>query len=706
GNPFFLRELWADLERRGGLAALRTTQPVPSSISDTLTARLLRLSPEVQAGIELAAVLGATFDLATLVAAGEGDRKATLSLLDEAVAVGLIETQVADGSSYSFVHPLAWQTVLERLPPSRRTELHHRAAEALREQPPHPSLVPRLAHHYLASNVLGSQAEALRYSREAGRLAERSLAFEDAASWFERAAALPDCAPSDRAELLLSAAADYVRACHFPHAREIYERLCSSADGAVRLTAAVGYEDAVWRPGLVGPHAANLLSAALEESGLDQQVPLYVRALGSLGRALALAGETLRARQVSARAGELARRLEDGPLLAHVLTTSMWHGTTPEVAEDQLELTAAVRESAWQRLDYEAVGAAANFAATVSYLQGRPDRLHQAIQDAHRAVDATGQPYYEHVYCCLAYSDAFLQGDFDGARRWAQETLKQNYSVEEEMTEGPYGVQMFMLSRETGGLERFERYLNGTESFAGRWVPGLLALYTELGVETGIRRALHHLMSKELANRSNEAQWPMELAFLTEASLAVGAAAALHTLRPLLAEYRGLNLVCGTMIATFGSADRYLARVAAFFGEEAEADRCFAAALEMDRQMRSVIHVGETLAYQSAFLAAAGRRSEAERSAAQARELAAPIGHLRVLRLLERAVSQEAPEGLTERELEVLRLLGDGLSNLEIGGRLHISGNTAANHVRSILMKTGAANRTQAAMYAAQHGII
>ena len=65
-----------------------------------------------------------------------------------------------------------------------------------------------------------------------------------------------------------------------------------------------------------------------------------------------------------------------------------------------------------------------------------------------------------------------------------------------------------------------------------------------------------------------------------------------------------------------------------------------------------------------------------------------------------------APDGLTDREIEVLRLLAGGLSNREIGARLHISSNTAANHVRSILMKTGAANRTQAAMYAARHEVV
>ncbi|WP_204815200.1 response regulator transcription factor [Mycobacterium riyadhense] len=51
-------------------------------------------------------------------------------------------------------------------------------------------------------------------------------------------------------------------------------------------------------------------------------------------------------------------------------------------------------------------------------------------------------------------------------------------------------------------------------------------------------------------------------------------------------------------------------------------------------------------------------------------------------------------------------LLAEGLSNRAIGERLYISTNTAANHVRSILLKTGAANRTQAAMYAADHELL
>ena len=60
------------------------------------------------------------------------------------------------------------------------------------------------------------------------------------------------------------------------------------------------------------------------------------------------------------------------------------------------------------------------------------------------------------------------------------------------------------------------------------------------------------------------------------------------------------------------------------------------------------------------------------------------------------------PHGLTEREAQVLALLGSGASNREIARRLTISEYTAANHVRAIMAKTGSANRTQAALLAAR----
>jgi HD-GYP domain-containing protein (c-di-GMP phosphodiesterase class II) len=65
-----------------------------------------------------------------------------------------------------------------------------------------------------------------------------------------------------------------------------------------------------------------------------------------------------------------------------------------------------------------------------------------------------------------------------------------------------------------------------------------------------------------------------------------------------------------------------------------------------------------------------------------------------------------APAGLTRREVEVLRLLAQGLSNREIAERLVISRKTASHHVEHIYAKTGTANRALASLFAANHGLI
>jgi NarL family two-component system response regulator LiaR len=63
-------------------------------------------------------------------------------------------------------------------------------------------------------------------------------------------------------------------------------------------------------------------------------------------------------------------------------------------------------------------------------------------------------------------------------------------------------------------------------------------------------------------------------------------------------------------------------------------------------------------------------------------------------------------ETLTERELEVLALLAQGMPNKEIAARLTISERTAKFHVSSIMGKLGATNRTEAVSLAAQKGLI
>ncbi len=83
----------------------------------------------------------------------------------------------------------------------------------------------------------------------------------------------------------------------------------------------------------------------------------------------------------------------------------------------------------------------------------------------------------------------------------------------------------------------------------------------------------------------------------------------------------------------------------------------------------------------------------------------------RVAALQKRAEAQPVrkpayPDGLTKREVEVLRLICGGKTDREIGEELFITVKTAGKHVSNILNKTGAINRAEAASYANQHGLV
>ena len=75
----------------------------------------------------------------------------------------------------------------------------------------------------------------------------------------------------------------------------------------------------------------------------------------------------------------------------------------------------------------------------------------------------------------------------------------------------------------------------------------------------------------------------------------------------------------------------------------------------------------------------------------------------RVSRL--RAAAKEVFAELTRREMEVLELLGKGLRNKDIAGRLFLSEKTVKNHISSIFMKLQVNDRTEAALLAARHGL-
>lgn len=713
GNPFFLREVLRDLDVRDAPMPFRPPAPrAPATVRDTLRRRLTRLPEADRDVLETAAVLGDGSEVRTVVEVCGRDAEDVLPALDAAARFGLLDADALTGGHLAFQHMLSRQAVLDLLEPSRRVLLHARVGEVLEEHGSRtPHLAQQLAHHFSGAAALGYADRAAHYLVASAREAERGLAFEDAAGWYARAAELTDVDGPGRDDLWFAAARNRLRAGDFAAARDVYRDLSRSPDPDVRLRAAVGFEDAAWRPGLPGGDARRLLSRALDSTDREETDPLVVWALASLGRATAFTGDSQQARAAGERALYLAREVGDEPLLTHALETMMWHPVTPAV-EEQLHQAEELTMLARATRNWEALGTAAVFRSAIAYLRSDVEGWDLALTDLERAVQGSGQPFLAYMRGCSDYGRAFLVGDFDAAERAAEDLLELGRSFGPDDTEGPYGLQMFMVRRERGGLDAVRPLVEATAgSETDAWEPGLLALYTELGLTEPARALLARLLDPlddEYAQQPPWAQRSAVLVFLVEAALALRDTAAAARLRPLLAEHSGQQLVAGQFVALFGPADAYLAAVDALLGDTASAERLFEDAVAQTLAVGSVVHRATTLAAWAAHLAA--RPDPASRARAQdlrreARRLAQATGQVRVLRRLDQS-GGAGPAGLTARELQVLHLLTQGSSNRAIARRLRITENTAAHHVRSILVKTGAANRTQVAMMAvAQHWV-
>jgi DNA-binding CsgD family transcriptional regulator len=271
---------------------------------------------------------------------------------------------------------------------------------------------------------------------------------------------------------------------------------------------------------------------------------------------------------------------------------------------------------------------------------------------------------------------------------------------------------MFGIRREQGRLAELApvvRLLADGEHH-GAWSPALVTVLAELGMEAAARRELDRLAAAR-PESARSSLWLAGAVYLADACAVLGDERLAATLYPELASAAGTNVQIGHLVACYGSADRCLGVLAATLGEWELAEAHFEAALGLNRALGARTWQAHTGFEYARMLVSCGRSGEAAPLLAEALSLATAIGLPTVIARIAALgkhvePGSAVPDGLTAREVEILRLVARGLSNRDIGGALHISEHTAANHIRSILRKTGCTNRTEAAAYAHRRNLV
>ncbi len=212
GNPLFLKQLLAAARQGEGLAQL------PDSLESLMMARIDRLSPLDRRVLRCAAVIGATFQPALVVATLEEDAG------DEDVWGRLEEFLVEEDGALRFRHALVRDAAYEGLPYRRRRELHERVGETIERAAAKPEdEAALLSLHFFHAHDF---AKAWDYSRVAGERAQAIYANVEAAAFFERALAAArhrrDIAGEDRAEVLERLGDVLVRLSKFERAAHAY----------------------------------------------------------------------------------------------------------------------------------------------------------------------------------------------------------------------------------------------------------------------------------------------------------------------------------------------------------------------------------------------------------------------------------------------------------------------------------------------------
>jgi DNA-binding CsgD family transcriptional regulator/tetratricopeptide (TPR) repeat protein len=730
GNPFFVGEVTRHVTLENITEDPGWASIIPEGVRDAIGRRLNRLSDHCNQMLTTASVVGQEFEFRLLNSLmSDITEDQLLAAMDEAVEVQLIEELPNSVGLYQFTHPLIQETLFEELSTTRRVRLHARIAEGLETLYGNDADVhaEELAYHFAEAQTLTGPEKLVRYSLMAGQQALASYAYDDALTYFEKGLAARDIALSgteaacdeEAADLLFGLARARSNTVEGQQLVEAFAILSRAFDyyaeaGNVAQAVAAALFPIVtpsYRiPGITGllARALTLVPADSHEAG---------RILCVYGGFLGIdEGDYEGAQQAFRQAISIARREGDVPLEVQtrtnvtVLSGQQYHWQecvdngvrAIELATDQEN---AIRASCW----WTAIG----FLHLGDLEAGRPHALFLG--------DLTEKRNTPRLYASNALTPitalSCLEGDWHAGREYS------NQGLELSPLNPMLLLPRVLLEYETGDFAQGEVYLEQlleATGGAGPYQP--LASYRVPMTIATIARITGIADRIEIAEATAKAIVSERSATLNRAIYAKAGLALLAVEKgdqtASQEHYAALLSQRSTMIWTVVSVDRLLGLLSQTMGDLDQAATHFEEALTFSRKSGCRSELAWTCCDYPDTLSLRDGSGDRAKSIALLDEALAISTELGMRPLMDRVAARQElvqaqpstapayPDGLTQREVEVLGLVAAGKSNADIAEELVISPNTVIRHVSNILAKTGSSNRTEAARYASQNGLV
>ena len=722
GNPFLVRELARTLtEPPSGPA-------VPGRVLEATAYRITQLSDQARAVLQAAAVAGNSFSVGVVARMLDAPVLSLLGPLSECAGAGFLVTGDRPGDQ-RFSHALVSSAVVARLGGEEQRRLHTAAAdaiEALYEGQVRLHLAD-IARHRVEASLPGDRARAVTACEAAASVAWDALAFEEAVRLYRQAlaAGAGELGETDRSRLELALAAALHRSGDLPGSQEAAVRAARRAEGRrdrLGLAHAALVMEATGVPEWDG-EICRVCEQALSISGAGNDLPddLRARVLAAYAQALVYRGEYDRAGPVSRDALAAAEAAADPVALVDALRARQLACCAPGGLAERIVLADRMLEAAgalgsawaemWGRL----------WRIDTLFETGQLRLIQRELTDLGSCLDRLSGPIGRWHQLNIAATLALATGRFAEAARLAREGFKVFSDMGHPVAIGSLAVILSQSSLHIGldrsGLAEAFDLIPDAPAAGGRGHhPGAATIFPALTLT---------LIRMQQGDRAGaEAAYALAgpiRSWTPSAGDAHGGLGSTRSRSPSAwagrrtsSSWRRGSSRSG--VSTPPTAPAPGSTWARSSCSSAWRPRRWAAWTRRFRTWRPRCRSARQrrLRLRRAGAGRAGRGPDPPRRPVPGaggagrrggRGVAARHGalHERIEQLRTRlAPVAEAPAArsiLSPRELEVARLVAQGLTNKQIGERLFVSERTAENHVQHILVKLGFSSRSQIAAW-------